>query len=57
MFIYTYTLLKRFPGTYDFFGLNHYSSVYVYHQDRDINDVSYEADKETAGYNNPDWLT
>ena len=44
-------------GTFDFFGLNHYSSLYVYHEDHDISWVSYEADKDTSLYTDPDWLT
>ena len=44
-------------GTFDFFGLNHYSSLYAYHEDHDVSWVSYEADKDTSLYTDPDWLT
>lgn len=37
--------IKRINGTYDYFGLNHYCSVLVFHVDYNTDDMSYDADR------------
>ncbi|XP_053375783.1 uncharacterized protein LOC123534954 isoform X1 [Mercenaria mercenaria] len=43
-------------GTYDFFGLNHYTSVWVSHHTCNISDSSYNCDKELNEDKDPNWL-
>ncbi len=48
-------LVSFTSGTWDFFGLNHYTTDYVKHQDMGIDPVSYETDRDLYTYMDPDW--
>ncbi|XP_060578197.1 lactase/phlorizin hydrolase-like [Ruditapes philippinarum] len=43
-------------GSFDFFGLNMYTSVMVSHKTCDENDTSYECDQELMEEKDPNWL-
>ncbi|KAK3085076.1 hypothetical protein FSP39_023890 [Pinctada imbricata] len=42
-------------GTTDFLGLNFYTSSLVYPQKKSITDISYDADKDNGGEQDPKW--
>jgi hypothetical protein len=43
-------------GSADFFGLNYYTSGYIRNKVQDINLISYDADKDVEGYQDPAWF-
>ncbi|XP_069134731.1 LOW QUALITY PROTEIN: lactase/phlorizin hydrolase-like [Argopecten irradians] len=53
---FTETQKRMINGATDFLGLNFYTSGLVHPEDRDINDISYDADKDTGGSIDPKWL-
>ncbi|XP_021358662.1 lactase-phlorizin hydrolase-like, partial [Mizuhopecten yessoensis] len=53
---FTETEKKILKGSTDFLGLNLYTSGLVHPVDRDIDDISYDADKDTGGSIDPKWL-
>ncbi|XP_033746871.1 LOW QUALITY PROTEIN: uncharacterized protein LOC117332095 [Pecten maximus] len=53
---FTDTETMMIKGATDFLGLNFYTSGLVHPEDRDINDISYDADKDTGGSTDPKWL-
>lgn len=49
---------KNFPGSYDFFGLNQYSSFLVeYAEEPEIGSPSWEKDMGTRLFRDPSWRT
>ena len=42
-------------GTYDFFGLNHYTSSLVEHVDHNYSCINYNCDQDNQGSADPSW--
>lgn len=48
--------IRYIKDTFDFFGLNHYSSDMVAHLDEmDLSDISFASDKGTKTWTNENW--
>ncbi|CAG0918060.1 unnamed protein product [Notodromas monacha] len=49
--------IEYIKGTSDFLGINHYTSGIVYENINSINDVSFFADSDVAGFTDPTWYS
>ena len=52
-----YWYLCCVSGTWDFFGLNHYTTQYIVHQPNNLSVTTYWDDQETYEYQDDSWPT